>query len=203
MNTGERTCNTNVTFLSATCVNLVNLNSSLFISFVCVSCAELAPRPRYLHLLVWEHQSSPPGCVINLSFFSFWRRTWSTPPETCHGHFVLWTTKSSYISPSECQLFVCFQLQPHRTEGPSKWMQYDGALEPTMVNCATLSFKHCSLNWMHFFLWLKHFLSDLPLTGPLYSTVVLKDVWLNTRSTGILRSVYPWIFTTVARGREK
>lgn len=31
-----------------------------------------------------------------------------------------------------------------------------------------------------FFLWLKHCLSDLPLTGPLYSTVFLKHVWLHT-----------------------
>lgn len=28
-------------------------------------------------------------------------------------------------------------------------------------------FKHCSLNWVHFLLWLKHCLRDMPLTGPI------------------------------------
>lgn len=59
--------------------------------------------------------------------------------------------KNSYISSSECHRFVRFQLQPCRTEGPGKWMEDDCALEPTTVNCAALSFKHCPLNEMHFF----------------------------------------------------
>lgn len=94
-------------------------------------------------LLVWEQEFSLPGRVINFEFSSDQQP--DQPPETCHGHFLLRTRKPD-ISPSECQVFVCFQLKPHWTEGPGEWMQNDSALETSIVNSATLSFQHCSLN---------------------------------------------------------
>lgn len=78
--------------------------------------------------------------------------------------------KTSYIALSECRPFVCFQLQPDWTEGPDKWTQNNGTLEPTMCNTFSPPSIEC------IFPLIKHCLSDLPLTGPLYSTVVLKDV---------------------------
>lgn len=40
-------------------------------------------------------------------------------PETYQGHFVT----------SKYHRFVCFQLQPHRTEGLDKWTQNDDTLK--------------------------------------------------------------------------
>lgn len=57
-----------------------------------------------------------------------------------------------------------------------------------------------------FFLWLKHCLSDLSLTEPLLSTVVLKDVGLNTLHTSQYRYLVlcvPMDFTTVVHGHTK
>lgn len=109
----------------------------------------------------------------------FWPTNRSNPQKHVMATLYYGLEKPNLFLLSECQFFVRFQLQTHWTEGlrqmDAEWWYiraHYGKL------CNTL--KTLFVKLKAFFFWLKYCLSDLPLTGSLYGTVVSKDVWLNT-----------------------
>lgn len=65
--------------------------------------------------------------ISNLSFFFLTNN--SIKPQKHHGHFFYCEQGKSHTLLLQNVTSLClFQLQPHWTEGPVKWMQNDGAL---------------------------------------------------------------------------